>query len=59
MMTNNRNVCKIIYNNVNEVVLMKETELATRVELVKRQKNTMVLHLAKGQLRLQEFGMVI
>ena len=59
MVTNNRNVCKIIYNSVNEVVLMKETELATRVELVNKQKNTMILHLAKGQLRLQEFGMVI
>jgi hypothetical protein len=59
MLTNNRNVCKIIYNSVNEVVLMKETELATRVELVKRQKNTMILHLAKGQLRLQDFGMVM
>jgi len=59
MVTSNRNVCKIIYNSVNEVVLMRETELSTRVELVNRQKNTMILHLAKGQLRLQEFGMVI
>lgn len=59
MMTNNRNVRNIIYENVDEVVLMKEAELATRVELVKQQKSTMILHLAKGQLRLQDFGMVI
>ncbi len=59
MLSNNRNVRKIIYNNVDEVVLMKQTELATSVELVNRQENTMILHLAKGQLRLQEFGMVI
>jgi len=59
MLSNNRNVREILYNNVDEVVLMKESELATRVELVKRQENTVILHLAEGQLRLQEFGMVI
>lgn len=59
MLSNNRNVRKTLYHNVDEVVLMKETELATRVELVNRQENTVILHLAKGQLRLQEFGMVI
>ena len=59
MMTNNRGVRSIIYENVDEIVLMKESELSTRVELVKQEKNTMILHLAKGQLRLQEFGMVI
>jgi len=59
MMTNNRNVRSIIYENVDEIVLMKQSELSTRVELVKQEKNTVILHLAKGQLRLQEFGMVI
>lgn len=59
MLSNNRNVRKTLYHNVDEVVLMKESELATRVELVNRQENTVILHLEKGQLRLQEFGMVI
>ena len=59
MMTNNRNVRSIIYENVDEIVLMNESELSTRVELVKQEKKTVILHLAKGQLRLQEFGMVI
>ncbi|MBW3021603.1 hypothetical protein KY328_01655 [Candidatus Woesearchaeota archaeon] len=59
MLSNNRNVRKILYNNVDEVVLMKELELATCVELIKKQENTVILHLAEGQLRLQEFGMVI
>ena len=59
MLTTNRNVRKILYDNVDEVVLMKESELATHVELVNRQENTMILHLEKGQLQLQEFGMVI
>ena len=59
MLTNNRNVRNIIYEKVDEIILMKEVELATRVELVKQEKNTMIFHLAKGQMRLQEFGMVI
>ena len=59
MLTNNRNVRKILYEDVDEVVLMKESELATRVELVNRQENTVILHLEKGQQQLQEFGMVI
>jgi hypothetical protein len=45
---------------VDEVVLMKESEFATRVELANRQENTIIIfHLAKGQLRLHDFGMVI
>ena len=59
MMSSNRGVRSIIHKNVSEVVLMKESELATKVELVNRQENTMILHLVKGQLRLQEFGMVM
>lgn len=59
MLSNNRNVRKILHSHVDEVVLMKELELATRVELIKKQENTVILHLAEGQLRLQEFGMVI
>ena len=58
-MTNNRNVRKILHKEVDEVVMMKQTDISTNVELVKRQGNTVILQLAKGQLRLQEFGMVI
>jgi RecA/RadA recombinase len=59
MLSSNRNVRNILYSNVDEVVLMKELELETRVELLKRQEKTSILHLAEGQLQLQEFGMVI
>jgi RecA/RadA recombinase len=59
MLSSSRNVRKILYSNVDEVVLMKELELATRVELLKKQEETVILHLAEGQLRLQEFGVVI
>ncbi|KYK30545.1 MAG: hypothetical protein AYK22_03480 [Thermoplasmatales archaeon SG8-52-3] len=59
MLSSNRNIRKILYSNVDEVVLMKELELITRVELVKRQESAVILHLSEGQVRLQEFGMVI
>jgi RecA/RadA recombinase len=59
MMSNNRGVRKIIHNNVSEVVFMKESELATKVELLNKREDTVILHLSKGQLRLQEFGMVM
>ena len=59
LVTGNRNVRGIIYENVDEVVLMKELDLATRVNLLKKKMSTLILHLAKGQMRLQEFGMVI
>jgi hypothetical protein len=59
MLTNNRNVRKILHKEVDEVVMMKQTDISTNAELVKRQENTVILQLAKGQLRLQEFGMVI
>ncbi len=59
MITNNRNIRNIIYQNVDEIVLMNKKELSTHVKLVKQQKNTIILHLTKGQIRLQEFGMVI
>jgi len=56
MLSSSRNVRKILYSNVDEVVLMKELELATRVKLVKRQESTMILHLAEGQLRCKNLG---
>jgi hypothetical protein len=59
MLTSNRNIREILYDNVDEVVLMKEDELSTHVNLLKQEVNTVILHLAKGQLRLQDFGMVI
>jgi RecA/RadA recombinase len=59
MLSTKRGVKNTLYKNVDEIVSMKQSELSTNVELVKSQKKTMILHLAKGQLRLQEFGMVI
>ena len=59
MISSKRNVKTILHKNSDEVILMKETDLATRVELLNKNKSTVILHLAKGQMRLQEFGMVI
>ena len=59
MLSNLRNVRNIMYQDVDEIVLMKETELATCIELVNRHKNNMILHLGAGQMRLEDFGVVI
>jgi len=59
MLPNHRNARKIISQGVDEIILMKQNEMATAVELVNKQKNIMILHLSRGQLRLQDFGMVI
>jgi len=59
MMATERGVNKTLYKSADEVISMKESKLATNVELVNSQEKTMILHLAKGQLRLQEFGMVM
>lgn len=58
-LSNLRNVRSIMYNNVDETVLMKQTELATSIELINRCKSNMILHLGDGQLRLEDFGVVI
>ena len=59
MLSTQRNVRKILHNEVDEVVMMNEAELATRVKLLNKKEQTMILHLSKGQLRLQDFGMVM
>ena len=59
MLSTQRGVKKILHKDADEVVLMKETELATRVELLGKKQQAMILHLAAGQMRLQEFGMVM
>lgn len=53
-----RGLGKILYESVNEVVRMKEFEHGTSLELVKRQKSTMIVRCAEGQRCLEEFGMV-
>ena len=59
MLSTRRNVRKILHKEVDEVVMMNESELATLVELLNKNERTMILHLARGQMRLQEFGMVM
>jgi len=59
MLSNPRNARGIVYDGVDEIVLMKQMELTTSIELVNRHKNSMILHLGNGQLRLEDFGVVI
>ena len=48
-----------IQSYVHETVRMKYIEPCTYIDLLKKQENTTVLHMAEGQLRLEHFGMVM
>jgi hypothetical protein len=49
---------KILYDNVHEIVRMKQFEHVTSLELVKQKKTATIAHGAAAQLRLEAFGMV-
>ena len=53
-----RGLGKQLYDSVSEIVRMKQFEQYTSLELVKNQKNATIVRGSKGQLRLEEFGMV-
>ena len=59
MISTLRNVRKTICSNVDEIVRMNQMEKSVHINLVKREKDATILTFAKGQLRLQDFGMVI
>lgn len=59
MISNRRNIRKTLYSSVDEIVKMHQNEYSIHIELVKKQKETIILTIAKGQLLLQDFGMVI
>ena len=57
--SNNRNFGRILYKNVNEIVRMKQMGQCIKVYLVKKRDSALILTFAKGQLRLEDFGMVM
>lgn len=60
MMVSKRwNITKKIYSSVDEIVRMKQREHSIYVELVKKQKDTIIPTFVKGQLCLNDFGMVV
>lgn len=59
MVSNLRNVRKTICSNVDEIVRMNQMEKSIHISLIKREQEATILTFAKGQLRLQDFGMVI
>jgi len=54
-----RSLRDIIYKNVNEIVRMRQLEQCIHVNLVKKQIGTTIVRFAKGQLRLEDFGLEI
>jgi len=58
-MSNIRNLRKMLYSAVDEIIRMKQLEQYTCIDLVKKQKKIVIVDFVKGQLRLEEFGMVM
>jgi hypothetical protein len=58
-LSNGRNIRNILSDSVDELVLMREHEFVTRVEVMKKGVSTMIPHLSRGQLRLCDFGLVM
>ena len=59
MMSNYRGLRKTIYSAADEIIRMKQLEQCIHVDLVKRQEHATIVSFARGQLRLNDFGMVI
>ena len=59
VLSNFRNVRNILFDGVDEVVLMRQNDLVTHVDAVKKGASTVILHLSKEQLRLCDFGLVM
>ena len=58
-MSNSRNLRNMLYPAVDEIIRMKQVEQCTSINLVKKQEKAVIVDFAKGQLRLEEFGMVV
>ena len=60
--TNQRLYCptvrSLIESRVAETIRMSYIDPCTYIDLVRRKKSTMILNMAKGQLRLDHFGLV-
>ncbi len=58
-LSNYRNLRNTLYYTVDEIVRMKQLGQCTCIDLVKKQERAVIVDFAKGQLRLEEFGMVM
>ena len=58
-LSNYRNLRNMLDPAVDEIVRMKQLEQCTCIDLVKKQERAVIVDFAKGQLRLEEFGMVM
>lgn len=54
-----RGLGKTLYDNASDILQMKQFDHTTRLTLMKQQKSTTIIHCTRGQLRLEEFGMVL
>jgi len=57
-LTPSKGLGKTLYDTVTEILRIKHIDQRTFLELFKKQKSTMIIRDANGQLRLEAFGMV-
>jgi hypothetical protein len=57
-LTPSKGLGKTLYDNVTEIIRIKHIEQCISLELLKKQQSTTIVCDAKGQLRLEAFGMV-
>ena len=58
-LTPSKGLGKTLYDSVSDILQMKQFDHTTSLALVKKQRNATIIHGTKGQLRLEEFGMVM
>lgn len=58
-LTPSKGLGKTLYDSVSEILQMKQFDHCTSLALVKKQRSATIIRCAKGQLRLEEFGMVM
>jgi hypothetical protein len=58
-LTPSKGLGKTLYDSASEILQMKQFDHTTSLALVKKQRNATIIHGTKGQLRLEEFGMVM
>jgi hypothetical protein len=58
-LTPSKGLGKTLYDSVNEILQMKQFDHTTSLALVKQQRNATIINGTKGQLCLEEFGMVM
>ena len=54
-----RNLRQTLYRHMDEIVSMKQIDQCIQINLIKQQRHATIVSFARGQLRLEPFGLVM